>query len=107
MDRCPRLQLVNKKAMGEQAWTLIRGYQQRPAGLLRLTVPRAVVPILLEPVIASFCQAFPEVEVEIAASEELIDIAAEGFDAGIRLGQVIAPDMIVVRLTPPFPFIVV
>src|SRR5215831_9787185 len=37
---------------------------QRPAGLLRLTVPRAVVPILLEPLIASFCQAYPEVEVE-------------------------------------------
>src|SRR5258708_37106710 len=34
----------------------------RPAGLLRLPVPRAVEPILLEPRIASFCQAFPEVE---------------------------------------------
>jgi hypothetical protein len=44
---------------------------ERPAGRLRLSVPRAVVPILLEPLIASFCQAYPEVEVEIAASEEL------------------------------------
>ena len=35
------------------------------------------------------------------------DLPAEGFDAGIRLGQFIAPDMIVVRLTPPFPFVVV
>ena len=76
---------------------------QRPAGLLRLSVPRAVVPILLEPLIASFCQAYPEVEVEIAASEELVDLAAEGFDAGIRLGQFIAADMVAVRLTPPFP----
>src|SRR5262249_13659126 len=42
----------------------------RPAGLLRLSVPRAVVPILLEPLIASFCRAYPDVEVEIAASEE-------------------------------------
>ena len=84
-----------------------RDLGQRPAGLLRLSVPRAVVPILLEPLIASFCQAYPEVEVEIAASPELVDLAAEGFDAGIRLGQFIAPDMIVVRLTPPFPFVVV
>jgi DNA-binding transcriptional LysR family regulator len=84
-----------------------RDLGQRPAGLLRLTVPRAVVPILLEPLIASFCQAFPEVEVEIAASEELVDIAAGGFDAGIRLGQFIAADMVAVRLTPPFPFVVV
>src|SRR5262249_3800202 len=80
---------------------------QRPAGLLRLTVPRAVVPILLEPLIASFCQAYPEVEVEVAASEEMVDIAAEGFDAGIRLGQFIAADMVAVRLTPPFRFIIV
>jgi DNA-binding transcriptional LysR family regulator len=63
---------------------------QRPAGRLRLSVPRAVVPILLEPLIAPFCQAYPEVEVEIAASEELVDLAAEGFDAGIRLGQFIS-----------------
>ena len=79
----------------------------RPAGLLRLTVPRSVVPILLEPKIASFCQAYPEVEVEIAASEELVDLAAGGFDAGVRMGQFIAADMVAVRLTPPFPFIVV
>jgi DNA-binding transcriptional LysR family regulator len=84
-----------------------RDLGQKPAGLLRLSVPRAVVPILLEPLIASFCQAYPEVEVEIAASAELVDLAAQGFDAGIRLGQFIAPDMIVVRLTPPFPFVVV
>ena len=70
-------------------------------------MPRAVVPILLEPLIASFCQAFPEIEVEIAANAELVDIAAEGFDAGIRLGQFIAADMVAVRLTPPFPFVVV
>ena len=84
-----------------------RDLGERPAGLLRLSVPRAVVPILLEPLVASFCQAYPEVEVEIATSEELVDIAAEGFDAGIRLGQFIAADMIAVRLTPPFPFVVV
>jgi DNA-binding transcriptional LysR family regulator len=84
-----------------------RGLGQRPTGLLRLTAPRAVVPILLEPLIASFCATNPEVEVEIAAGPDLVDIAAEGFDAGIRLGQFIAADMVAVRLTPPFPFVVV
>src|SRR6266571_3989893 len=84
-----------------------RDLGQRPAGLLRLTVPRAVVPVLLEPLIASFCQAYPEVEVEIAASAELVDLAAGGFDAGVRLGHFIAADMVAVRLTTPFPFVVV
>jgi DNA-binding transcriptional LysR family regulator len=80
---------------------------QRPTGRLRVTVPRAVVPVLLEPMIASFCQANPEVEVEIVASEELVDIVAEGFDAGIRLGQFIEADMVAVRLTRPFPLVVI
>src|ERR1700738_3784981 len=84
-----------------------RDLGQRPTGLLRLTAPRAVVPILLETLIASFCQAYPEVEVEIAASPDLVDIAAEGFDAGIRLGQFIKADMSAVRLTPSFPLAVV
>jgi len=89
------------------ASAVARDLGRRPTGLLRLTVPRAVVPILLEPLIASFCQAFPEVEVEIAASGELVDLAAGGFDAGVRMGQLVAADMVAVRLTPPFPFVVV
>ena len=83
-----------------------RDLGQRPAGLLRLTAPRAVMPHLLD-LIASFSRAYPEVEVEIAVNADLVDIAAEAFDAGIRLGQFIEADMIAVRLTPPFPLAVV
>lgn len=90
-------------AAGEVARELGKG----PTGLLRLSVPRAVMPILLEPLIASFCKAYPEVEVEIAASEKLVDLAAEGFDAGIRLGQFVDADMVAVPLTPPFRLIAV
>ena len=50
---------------------IARDLGQRPTGLLRLTVPRAAVPILLEPLIASFTRAYPEVEVEIATSEKI------------------------------------
>jgi DNA-binding transcriptional LysR family regulator len=84
-----------------------RALGSRPAGLLRLAVPRAVVPLIFEPIMADFCRAYPEIELEIAASEELIDVAKAGFDAGIRMGHLIAPDMVAVRLTPPFPFVVV
>jgi len=80
---------------------------QQPAGLLRLTVPPSVVPIVLEPLIASFCQAYPRIEVEIAANEKLVDLSAEGFDAGVRFGEFIAADMVAVRLTPPFRLIIV
>jgi DNA-binding transcriptional LysR family regulator len=86
---------------------IARDLGRRPSGLLRISAPRAVVPTLLEPLVASFCQAYPEIEVEISASAELIDVVAEGFDAGVRLGQFIAADMVAVRLSPPFSSIVV
>src|SRR5260221_7330407 len=72
-------------AAGEAA----RDLGQRRTGLLRLAVPRGVVPLILEPVIASFCRAYPEIELEIAASDEMVDLAAG------RLGA----------RTPPAPFI--
>src|SRR3954466_827567 len=64
-----------------------RDLGHRPSGLLRLSVPRGVLPRIIQPVIASFCRAYPDVELEIAASEEMIDLVARGFDAGIRMGQ--------------------
>ncbi|MBW8846573.1 MAG: LysR family transcriptional regulator [Burkholderiales bacterium] len=84
-----------------------RGLAQRPSGLLRLAVPRAAVPLLLQPVLASFAQAYPDVVVEIVASEELVDLARDAFDAGIRLGEFIAADMVAVRLTPSFRYAIV
>lgn len=84
-----------------------RDLGERPSGLLRLTVPRAVVPVLLEPLLSSFARAYPDIELEISIDEKLVDLAAEGFDAGIRLGQFVAADMVAVRLSPPFPLIVV
>lgn len=84
-----------------------RGLAERPSGLLRLAVPRAVVPLLLQPVLASFAEAYPDVVVEIVASEELVDLAKDAFDAGIRLGEYIAADMVAVRLTPSFRYAIV
>jgi DNA-binding transcriptional LysR family regulator len=90
-------------AAGEEARALGRG----PSGRLRLSVPRAAVAVLIDPLVASFQQACPDVEVELSASEELVDLAAGGFDAGVRFGQLIAADMVAIRLTPPFRMVVV
>lgn len=79
----------------------------KPSGLLRIAVPRAVVPLVLQPLLASFCAAYPDVAVEIAASEKLVDLARDGFDAGIRMGELIANDMVAIRLTPPFRLVVI
>ncbi len=84
-----------------------RDLGHRPSGLLRLSVPRGALPRIIQPVIASFCRAYPDVELEIAASEEMVDLAARGFDAGIRMGQFIEADMTAIRLTPPFRLLIV
>ena len=84
-----------------------KGSSGRPSGLLRLAVPPSVVPVVLQPVLASFAAAYPGVVVEIATSEELVDLARDGFDAGIRMGEFIAADMVAVRLTPAFRFAIV
>jgi len=90
-------------AAGEAA----RESSRRPTGTLRLSVPRAVVPILLQPLVASFREAYPEIEVEIAVSEKLVDLVADGFDAGVRPGQFLPPDMVAVRLSSPFRLVIV
>jgi DNA-binding transcriptional LysR family regulator len=90
-----------------EAFESARSYGERPAGLLRLNVPRAAVPFLIEPVIDGFSRAHPEVEVEICGEDELIDLVERGFDAGIRMGDYLEADMIGIRLTPPFRLVVV
>lgn len=89
------------------AWDNARTLGQRPAGLLRLNMPRAVVPLLIEPIIADFCAAYPDVDVDVMAEDSLIDLASSGHDAGIRLGELLEADMVSVRLSSPFRFVIV
>jgi DNA-binding transcriptional LysR family regulator len=84
-----------------------RDLGDKPSGLLRLAVPRGVVSLVVQPVLASFRSAYPGIVVEVAASERLVDLADEGFDAGIRLGEFIEADMVAVRLTPSFRLVFV
>ena len=76
-------------------------------GRLRLSVPRTAVPFMIDPVLPTFRARHPRVEVEIAIEERLVDIVAEGYDAGVRLSEAIERDMVQVRLTDPFRFGVV
>src|SRR2546421_33461 len=76
-------------------------------GRVRLSVPRAAVPFVIDPVLPAFRARHPRIEVEVAIQERLVDIVAEGFDAGVRLSDAIERDMVQVRLTGPFCFVVV
>ncbi|RUU65346.1 LysR family transcriptional regulator [Mesorhizobium sp. M2C.T.Ca.TU.009.01.2.1] len=85
----------------------IRGVKGRPAGLLRINASNIATPLAVTPVVAAMAERYPDVTVEIVADQGLIDIVGEGFDAGIRLGEMIAQDMVIVRMTPPLKAVMV
>lgn len=85
----------------------IRAVKGRASGLLRINAPRLAFPLAVTPILSAMAERYPEVTVEVFTDERLSDIVGEGFDAGIRLGEMIAEDMVAVRLTPPLRAIVV
>jgi DNA-binding transcriptional LysR family regulator len=76
-------------------------------GRVRLSVPRAAVPFVIDPVLPTFRERHPRIEVELVLEERFVDIVAEGYDAGVRLSESIERDMVQVRLTDSFRFVVV
>ncbi|AGA08775.1 LysR family transcriptional regulator [Sinorhizobium meliloti] len=73
--------------------------EDEPRGLLRIAVTSIAEQFLSGPLIASFAQAHPKVAIDVTVTDEEFDIVAAGFDAGVRLGEVIEQDMIAVPLT--------
>ena len=88
------------------AYEAARNLGNRPAGRLRINLMRGAVQPMFEPIIAGFCDAYPEIELEIYADDALADLSAGGFDAGVRMGESLDADMIAIRLTGPFRFVV-
>jgi len=76
-------------------------------GRLRLSVPHAAVPYVVSPVLPKFRARHPRVDVEVVVEDRFVDIVADGYDAGVRLSEAIERDMVQVRLTGPFRFVVV
>jgi DNA-binding transcriptional LysR family regulator len=76
-------------------------------GRVRLTVGQLAVPLVITPVLPVFRARHPRIEVEIVIEERFVDIVAEGYDAGVRLTEAIERDMVQVRLTDEFRFVVV
>jgi DNA-binding transcriptional LysR family regulator len=89
------------------AYEAARNLGNRPAGRLRINLMRGAVQPLFEPIIAGFCETYPEIELEIYAEDALADLSAGGFDAGVRMGESLDADVIAVRLTGPFRFVAI
>ena len=82
-------------------------FQLRPSGKLRLNLPRLAADLILAPVLGRFAQTYPNIRLELTIDDALTDVVAEGFDAGIRIGEYLHQDMVAVRLTPKLPLAIV
>jgi len=81
--------------------------RERPAGTIRITAGEHPAVSVLQPVLKELLLAYPDIKVEIVADYGLTDIVAQGYDAGVRLGEQVAKDMIAVRITPDIRMAVV
>ena len=73
--------------------------RERPAGRIRLVIPRSAAEIVLMPKLAAFARLYPEIILEITSSNDPVDVVAGEYDAGVQLGEYIQRDMIAVRVT--------
>jgi DNA-binding transcriptional LysR family regulator len=73
--------------------------RDRPAGVLRLNLSKAAADVLVMPHLVDFLDAYPDITLEMQCDNALVDLVAGGFDAGIRLGEKLAQDMVIVPLS--------
>jgi DNA-binding transcriptional LysR family regulator len=70
----------------------------RPAGTVRLHCFHAAAELFVSPILPAFACAHPDVLLDLTVDDTVVDIVAEGYDAGIRIGEVVALDMVALRL---------
>ncbi|HEV7435239.1 MAG TPA: LysR substrate-binding domain-containing protein [Pseudorhizobium sp.] len=71
-------------------------FKQSPSGTVRINTSAVVTSMLLEKVVPGFLSRYPEMSIDLVCEDRLVDIVAEGFDAGIRFRESVPQDMIVV-----------
>jgi DNA-binding transcriptional LysR family regulator len=76
------------------------GLRDRPAGRVRLLLPRSAAITVLVPKLGQFAREYPDVVLDVTTDNSRLDLVASGFDAGIQLGEFIQPDMVAVRVSP-------
>ena len=86
---------------------LLSEFRDKPAGKLRITAGEHSAISILHPVLAKLLPDHPDLQIEIIVDYGLTDIVAQGYDAGVRLGEQVAKDMIAVRIGPDMRMAVV
>jgi DNA-binding transcriptional LysR family regulator len=97
----PRLEEI------EQALAALSEMRDRPAGVIRITAGEHAARTVLQAGLAKLAPDYPDIRIEVVVDYGLVDIVSEGFDAGVRLGEQVAKDMIALRIGPDMRMAVV
>lgn len=94
-------------AQMESALDSLGELTDKPRGTIRISAAEHSAVSILQPALAGFLAEYPAIRIEIATDMALIDIVADGYDAGVRLGETLAQDMIAMRISPDIRFAIV
>ena len=97
----PRLEEIDSEL------TLLSEFRDKPAGRLRITAGEHAAITVMQPALTKLLPDNPDIHIEVAVDYGLTDIVAEGYDAGVRLGEQVAKDMIAMRVGPDMRMAVV
>ncbi|MBR0893914.1 LysR family transcriptional regulator [Bradyrhizobium tropiciagri] len=97
----PRLEEI------EAELSALSALREKPAGTIRINAGEHAAETILWPALAEFLPRYPDIKVDLTVDNGLANIVAERFDAGVRLGEQLAKDMIAVRIGPDFRMVVV
>lgn len=91
----------------EGAMEAVNKFRDTPTGVLRINTSEGAAQRVLAPVVLEFLRRYPDMQVDIVTEGRLVDIVAEGFDAGIRLAETVPQDMVAIPCSPDLRFAVV
>lgn len=91
----------------DEALRAIHASSDQPSGRVRINSPAPAVEYMLMPFVSEFLETYPEISLELIASDSMDDVVGEGFDAGVRFGGDVARDMIALPIGPPLEYAVV
>lgn len=86
-----------------EATEAVQEFRDKPVGLLKIGISRPAFSAWLQPALADFHATYPEIKVELSFDDGFVDIVAQGLDAGVRLGDSVAQDMVSVKVSESEP----
>jgi DNA-binding transcriptional LysR family regulator len=84
----------------EAGLSSLSGLRDKPAGSFRISAGQHAIDTILWPALSDLMRTYPDIRIEFTVDHALRDIVADGYDAGVRLGEQVAKDMIAIRIGP-------